>query len=195
MNITIAVIIILIGTSLSLAFAFSNEEDHKKTIEFIAIIIGGGAAIYSASYAGIALRIRIAHDKVQHAHEFIHLAYSVDLIKLRLKLQDFDHDNIAPAKQYDEISKKEEVALALRASFNLFESLSTAIQLGHVDEVVAHRSLGFIVCSMYKTFNPYIDSVRKRNKNDLIYYEVERLAHSWDSNKYLFSENIIDKIQ
>ena len=189
-NISVAfaiVILVLVLSALYVAF-----PDQRESIKFIAILIGGGSAIYSAYYSGAGLRSRIAQEKVTHSQEFINSVYDVNLTKFRIKLgKDFDSKKIPPEQQYAKISENDETVAAVRISFNLFESLSIAIQHGYADEIIAHKALGFIICSMFRQFSPYIETVRSKNNNNLIYCEVEKLASAWSSGKYLFSGKAI----
>jgi hypothetical protein len=89
--------------------------------------------------------------------------------------------------QYDYINKDREASLALKASLNLFESLSIAIQLGYVDEVVANRNLDFIIIYFHENFSSFVQAVRDKNDDQFIYDELEKLASSWKKKRYLYS--------
>lgn len=213
---------IIIGVIVLIAL-FIILEDKRESIKFSAILIAGGAAIYSAFYSGVSLqnriiyqnnkleyqkiqieheKIRIQHEKSQHSHEFIHLFLSEKLLRLRIKLRAFIKEDMHNEEgksikfEDDELYKlvnncSEEVILGLTTSLGLFESLSISIQLGYVDEEVANRNLDFIVVSLFEKFKPYVNHVRKTNKDEYIYIEVEKLVTSWKLKKYLYSNKDI----
>jgi hypothetical protein len=177
---------------LSFLYVWLPDPHDRETIRFVAILIGGGSAIYSAYYSGAGLRSRIAQEKVTHAQEFIDSVYDVGLTEFRIKLgKDFDSNKIPPEEQYSKISENDETVAAVRISFNLFESLSIAIQHGYADEIIAQKALGFIICNMFRQFTPYIETVRTRNNNSQIYCEVEKLYNAWNAGNFLYSGKVI----
>jgi hypothetical protein len=189
-KIGIGVIIFVIISSLT--YLFYNFPLKRDSIEFFSILIGSiGVAGYAAYYSIIHAQNKHNYSKIQHTIEFIGFINSIELTRLRFRLQSYMQDNkdeqIKDASQYVYISKNEDIALALKSSLNLFESLSIAIQFCYIDEVVANKNLDFIIIYFYDTYLPFIETVREKNNDSFIYDEVEKLAISWKNKKYLSS--------
>ncbi len=192
-DLTIAVVILILIIFLSIAyiiapisFIFTSYTITKEVIVFFTALVGGGSAIYSAYYTGIGLHQRVKQEKIKNSYEFMRLIYDNNLIKFRLKIHnDFHPESMAPNEFYDKLNEDLDMATTVRSSLNLCEDLSIAIQEGFADEVVAHRSLVFIVVNTYETFLPYIKHIRNKHNDTNVYCELEKLASSWKQGKYI----------
>jgi hypothetical protein len=60
-----------------------------------------------------------------------------------------------------------------------------AIQEGYADEVTLHRSLSFVIPWTYKGLRDYVAEVRERDRDALLYVELERLVDKWKDGKLL----------
>ena len=68
-----------------------------------------------------------------------------------------------------------------------FEDMSILIQKDLLDEELLYMSLYFMIPFYYDFLKPHIEAVRTKYKAPGIFVELEKLANSWRSKKYLSS--------
>lgn len=82
---------------------------------------------------------------------------------------------------YDAHSSTDE-ARQLRYVLNYWEYVAVGIRRGIYDEFILKDSKCNTLIHLYRNAEPFIQNVRRTNRRDTIYCELERLAKRWRAN-------------
>jgi len=193
LKVGVFIFVLLIGIAAS--WIYIEIPSIRQELVHATSLIVALSGVYSAFYIGEGLRQKLKGDKIYNTYRFLEELDDMELIKIRTKLEkEFDHSNTTPADMYEKIVNNEDTHSAVKKLLNLFESISSGVQFGLFDEKVVHRELCGLLPHIVNVFSPYIFGHRQKLGSDVIYHDVEKLAGSWKSNKYLSSGESIDAI-
>ena len=185
LNITVAILVGFAGAILIVAFVVFAE--HRQTLAFAAAVAAAMGAVYSGYYVAESLRTRSRQDRIARSFDFLQAMQDIQIVEVRTKLRkQIDQGRISPDDLYDEVAKDLHTHSALKATLNWFESISLAVQAGHVDEEILYRDLRTVLPWTATVFRPYIDRVRINYNDQKVFCELEKLANAW-SNRTLLS--------
>ena len=178
------IVIIAIVVTIASYFYFPNHHDDVK---FIATVIGGAAAIYTAYYAGTALRQQIERQRQQASFEILSLLNRPEFVEVRkfIATEVKNPDQISDTDLYQKIINNVKLLNAVTVVLGILEDTSIAIQTGYADEDCLYQSIYQIARINFRGFKGYIDQVRIQEHDSMFYIELERLCNSWESGKRL----------
>ncbi len=216
---TIFIVSLLVGCIL--IYLYITKPERREELIFIALIMGGLAAICSAFYTGRALRFQSESlDKqlkfqkeqadeqlkfqketlkiqnrqfiVKNTYDLITAITGKEVVEMRHELlSKFNHDKTAPEEVYGKITADNNLHTALKTILNLYENISLAIQDNYIDEKIIYKNVSFILPWTYDTFKPYITKFRKKHNDPRIYCEIAKLSNAWEVGKYLSTDENI----
>jgi len=188
----ISIGMIVFAIVFGISFGYILLPIYRQELTFIAYLLGGGGAIYSGIYVGISVNRKVIQDKLQHSYQFLYQTKSVELSRVRTKLEkDFDPKKLSPEQFFDAVVSDVDIHTTVKVLLGLYEDLSVAVQDGFVYEPTVYKSVCTSLPYMYNTFTPYIQEVRKRREDERVYCEIEKLSNSWSTGKYLNNGKII----
>jgi hypothetical protein len=146
---------------------------------YIAAVLGGVGVLISAMNEIDARREEIAAEKARRALQYIsdwnHPQYYYAKSKGRQVLKHFETNGHAEDQFVtDRLQNLIDV-------LNFFESLSLAIQLGHVDDNIAKRFFRGLVLDFWQTARPWIETRRAARHNPRLLKEIQTLAELWSN--------------
>ncbi|MES9857226.1 MAG: DUF4760 domain-containing protein [Sedimenticola sp.] len=166
----------------------------RESLIFGAALVGGFAALYTGYYSVHLQRLAIDRDIMHRSVELINRVTGVELSNVRFfALENLDYNSIAPEDAYEKVTGNKETLAAVKTVLNHFEDASINIQKGYVDEATVYMALDFLVPHIWKTFEPYIKENRKISGNTEAWIELEKLAASWSSKKFISTGGITKK--
>ncbi len=127
----------------------------------------------------------ITYEKMRVAFEIAARFDTVEVIEARTYIQkqkleySFKYGEHSPKQFHDIIRKKPKIHSVVKQLLGMGEDVSLAIQFDYANEKVLNRSLGNIICWLYKQFVPYIKIEREEAKNQSLYSELEKLYKAW----------------
>ncbi|MGB8413557.1 MAG: DUF4760 domain-containing protein [Candidatus Binatus sp.] len=144
---------------------------------FIAAVLAGVGVLISAMNEIDARREEIQADRAHRALQYIHDWNSPVFYHAKSKGREVLQHFETSGHTDDEFVK--ERLQNLMDVVNFFESMSLAIQLGHVDGEIAKRFFRGMVIEYWQTAKPWIESRRAGKHNPRLLIEFEWLARTW----------------
>jgi len=177
-------VVFAISITIASYFYFPHNRDDVK---FIATLIGGTAAIYSAYYGGMALRQQIEREKQKSSFEILSLLNRPEFVEVRkfIETEVKNPDEMADTVLYQKINENQKLDSAVTIVLGILEDASIAIQKEYVCEECLYQSIYQIVVTNFTGLKGYIDQSRSQKQEPLYYIELERLCNSWKSGKRL----------
>jgi hypothetical protein len=145
------------------------EPAYREHLKYVAAILGGATAIYSAYYVGTALRLQVAHQRQQASFEILALLNRPEFARVRnFVATEFEgHEKVSETELYEKVIGNRELDDSVTVVLGILEDASIAIQHDFVDE--DYKSLECIVKRNFNALRGYIEQLRKR-RNDLSYF-------------------------
>ncbi len=181
------VILIVVG---GLIFSYVYFDAQKDLVKFIASVLGGGAAVYVAYYAGLSLNLKIEQDKKVESFRIIDKLNGQEFVGVRHIIEKTTKKRKAISDQalYAMINKNKEAYDSAKMLLGLLEATSIAIQEDYVDENVLYKFLASIVSKNWEDLRGYIEQYRERSKRTTLWKEFQKLHEAW-SKKERLSDN------
>lgn len=184
-RITVAVIIVLLAAGFIAAYLVFDDPSSRDKIVFIASVIGGAAAVYSAYYAGASLRLNLYRDKQGRAFEVLDSLNRSDTVSAAATI-----DRAIEAKPgtltYELITSDLTLYPAVKILLGIYEDLAIAASIGYADEGILYQSVHTTTVYYYDALKQYMDGVRKVKGSKEYYCELEKLVGRWRINKYAY---------
>jgi len=166
-----------------LYYAASARRDDLK---FAISVIGGAAALYGAYYGGASLRRTARVSSATAALAITKELNSIDMAKIRTLIdRELKNTKLSPHEIYERIMGDDALLSALTTYLGVLEDASIAIQFDAAHEEILHRSFSFLVPWTMDGLRHYIEEERRRNGDQTLYCELERLSVAWHQGLYL----------
>jgi len=192
-KLTLASVLVAVGVLIIILYFYFPQ--HREDLRFISATLAGLAAIYSAYYVGIGLRMRIDHDIITHSFMLLDRYHNLELVKYRTNIQKlFDSDQLPSLDITDKIKSDTELQIAVKATLNIFEHVSIAAQRGYADEVTLYDDLCVYLPWLLRNMNPYINYLRTRYNDCRLYCESDKLAGCWAAGNFISTGKKIPRV-
>lgn len=185
---TLGLGLLMVGTSLVLAFVFLDE--YRGTLIFATSVMGGLAALYSAIYIGQTLRRTIKGERITKTFDMLWRFEQPEIVEVyRFVMEYLVTEKVSPDDLFTKIQEDAKLYSGTRTILSQFEVLSLSIQEKHHDEIIAYRLYGMMVPFFYDQLEPFIiglrDFLQRSQNSDKLYIEFVKLALSWKAGKLL----------
>jgi hypothetical protein len=172
-NVPISISLVISAGILAVLIAYVKAPQYREDIRFVTVVLGGAAAIFSAYYVGIALRVKIARDKQEASFSLMEGFDKPEFVKVRSFLEKAieNHEDLSSSAIFKKIDSDKQLDDAVTMVLNTLEKTSIGIQHGFMDEDILHQNLRGIVKRDYEALRGYIVQLRS-SRND-IYYFIE----------------------
>lgn len=169
---------------ITIYFCLPSLQEHLK---YVAAILGGAAAIYSAYYVGDALRLQVVHRRQAASFEILALLNRPEFAEVRnfVGSELEGHEEVPETKLYEMIISNSDLDNSVTIVLGILEDMSIAIQCDFVDEDILYKSLVCIVKRNFDALQGYIHQLRKRRNDPVYFVELAKLYNSWDSKRRL----------
>jgi hypothetical protein len=186
-NISVPLWLGLLVAALALIVLFLVIPNRREEITFIATVIGGGSAIYSAYYVGAALRLRLQRDRQQASFDILALLNRPEFVEVRGLVDDLvdGHEKCSAVDLYQKIQGDKKLDNSVTTVLGILEDASVAIQQEYADEAILALSIIDIVRRSHTGLHGYIDQLRKVRNVPTYFVELEKLAKAWGEKKKL----------
>ena len=159
-RITVAVIIVLLAAGFIVAYLVFDDPSSRDKIVFIASVVGGAAAVYSAYYAGASLRLNLYRDKQGRAFEVLDSLNRSDTVSAAATI-----DRAIEAKSgtltYELVTSDMTLYPAVKILLGIYEDLAIAASIGYADEGILYQSVHTTTVYYYDALKQYMDGVSK----------------------------------
>lgn len=187
-SIAVSAAFIFLLLAIILIVVFYYFPSLRETLVFSTAVVGGFAGLYAGFYSVRLQTITLRRDILTRSIEVINRVTNADHATVRsYAFKDFYSDKIPPAEIHDYILNDKNLFHASVTALNHFEEISITIQKGYVDEELIYMALASQVHVLYGNLEPFIKGQRTKIDRPSLLIELEKLAKSWDSGKYLFS--------
>lgn len=178
---------IIVLAVLALAAAFLIKPTLREEIKFAATLFGGTAAIYSAYYVGVGLRLKIEREKQQASFDLLDMLNKPEFVAVRslLDKEVGDHRKISEDALYEKIMASRDLDAAVTTVLGILEDTAIAIQNDFVDEDILYASMSEIVKKNQTGLRGYIVKLRESSGVPLYFVELDKLAKAWREGKRL----------
>lgn len=185
-SVRITVLLVIVCVVLVCLGVYSVLPQSREHVRFVAALLGGAAAVYSAYYVGEALRLKLRRDRQEESFRILELLNRPEFVQVRhfLEAQVEGHESLSEEELFKRIDCDEVLDNAVTVVLGILEDASIAIQHGFVDEDVVYLSLYTIVARNYSGLQGYIRQLRKKRSPSL-FIEFERLSVAWCAGKRL----------
>jgi hypothetical protein len=167
----------IIYSALLMIVAYVLVPKWHDPLVFIAAVLAGVGVLISAMNEIDSRREQIqaerAHRALQYIHDWNHPTFYHAKSKGREVLQHFEKLGHG---EHDYVTERIQNLMDI---LNFFESMSLAIQLGHVDGEIAKRFFRGIALEYWQTAKPWIDTRRAGKHNPRLLIEFENLSKLW----------------
>ena len=187
LKITIFVFISALSGALIYSYIHFPLNDDRDLIKFIASVLGAGAAVYGAYYAGLSLNLKIKQDKRVESFRILDKLNGQEFVGVRnfIARKMKGRHRISDAELYKMVNQNKEFYDSVIMLLGLLEAASIAIQEDYVDENVLYKSLASLVSKNWDDLRGYIEQYRDRAKRPTLWIEFQKLHHSWAAKKRL----------
>jgi hypothetical protein len=186
MSVTVAGVLLVAGVIF--VALFIRYPAHRGEIGFAAAVCGGLAGIYSAYYAGAALRQSVEHSAKQQAFAYSQRFNSIDIARVRGFIErNLNRKDIKPSEFHAKVIENQELHVAVKALLGFLEELAIGVQEHYADEKCAFRYFGFAVPYTFNNLYGYIETEREICRDNGIYSEAQRLANCWREGKSILT--------
>lgn len=185
-KITISIVLTLLGVILIWAFIYFGQ--YREIFAFSTAVSAGLAAIYAGFYIALTLRCTLQRDKLRSAADVLKTIGGIELHDVRnFIIKNLEFEETKPAELHDKIMKDEKIYHAVTTVLGQFEDLSICIQKDLYDEELLYMSLYFMIPYFYNSLKTHIEALRIKYNDPGLFCELQKLAYSWESKRYLSS--------
>ncbi len=169
--------------TLLFVFLFAKYPLLRDTITFTASAIGAALGIYGAYYTATGLSLKIRHDRVSRAFEFLEQTNRIEFTQALAFVEQINVED-KPDEKYKALRSDGKDA-QVRFLLNMLEDIAIAVRTGYADEEVLFSSLSGIVDRSYNKLTFYIKRLREefKDKDDTIYCEIQKLVSLWNKRR------------
>lgn len=186
-NISIAISAVLLIGGAAFVGVFIIFEQHRELVKFVAAVVGGGTAIYSAYFVGLGLRLKLDQERKERTFKQLAELSREDSVRVRKWLEQKvgNQDSVAQKELYRQVIDDEQLLGAITTLLSVFEDIALAIKHEHLDEEVLHESIAYMVQWHYQHLRFYMDQHRAATGRDTLFSDFEALYRSWREGKRL----------
>lgn len=164
-----------------LIIVYSAAPARREGLVYLALVLGGSAALYSALYAAVALHVTVRRDRQGRSFVLLAALNQPEATKVQALCDRFlGSSSLSPNDIVEEIKKDQSLDHAVKYVLGHFEDISIAIQEDHAEERILFRSLHRLVPLYWEKLGEYVIRQRKETGADVLYCEFETLAKKWD---------------
>ncbi|RQV94574.1 DUF4760 domain-containing protein [bacterium] len=173
----IGALILLIAAAWAIDMYHKGDSELRDSMEFAGAVIGGAGVLFSAFYGFLVAADSAAVARRRRSLEIIDQLNEQHIVRTRVMLETGIKKSPDP---YEYLTSKDNLKADTHFYLGLLEDIALTIRSHVADEQVLYESLSFILTEAYKTFQPFIDSLRAEYSGDqTLYSEIEKLSQRW----------------
>lgn len=198
---SVNILVFVFAIFIVLIAMFLSFDKYREEIKFVASMLAGLAAIYSAYHVAEALKRNVEFNLKSKSFEFSQKVDQKEFVEAMTILDNFKAElfargiTVSQGNTYNKTfhsminENKDTTSKSARLILNVFEDISVAVQEGFIDEEIIFLCIKTLYVRYVSDLEPYIlhERIFRDNKSSL-YQESIKSRNAWKENKFLTTD-------